>query len=93
MEEKKEKKLNKKEVLKRLHKEYNQILNEYSLTDICDPHYVELDELMCDIAITFRMLAVKYDMDYKDINKDLDNANAIKMARERHIIANIHSKI
>ena len=41
----KEKKTNKKEVLKRLHAEYNRILEEQSLTDICDPRYVELDEL------------------------------------------------
>lgn len=36
---------NKKAVLKRLHAEYNRILDEQRLTDICDPHYVELDEL------------------------------------------------
>ena len=45
MTKNKEKKTNKKEVLKRLHAEYNRILEEQSLTDICDPHYVELDEL------------------------------------------------
>lgn len=45
MTKNKEKKTNKKEVLKRLHAEYNRILEEQSLTDICDPRYVELDEL------------------------------------------------
>lgn len=91
--EKKMKKLDKNEVLKRLHTEYNRILNEFSLTDICDPQYSELDDMMCDIAITLRMLAIKYDIDYKDINKDLDKATSIKMERERRYIMQKFVKI
>lgn len=93
MKEKKEKMLDKKEVLKRLHTEYDRILNEYSLTDICDLQYSELDDLMYDIAITFRMLAIRYDIDYKDINKDLVKATSIMMERERRHIMQKFVKI
>lgn len=45
MAKKENEKKNKKEVLKLLHEEYCRILEEQRLTDICDPHYVMLDEL------------------------------------------------
>lgn len=110
MTKRKKKKLDKKEILKRLNTEYDQILDEYSLTDICNLQYVnkkevlkrlrteyyrildgqnstdtcnpcsaELDELLDDIAIVLRMLAIKYDVNDIDIDRVID----IKMERER----------
>ena len=67
MLENKENKINEEEVLKRLHAEYNRILDEQRLIDICDPYYAKLDISIAAIAIVMRMLAVKYGVNDIDI--------------------------